>query len=98
MSKWIERPRSYYPDFDKALIVKTNDETTVQAVFADAATRAAFQQLEDFNLHVVHADEGSRLELEIEQGITDTVILQNLYTAFAVVLRKLAPSSNYYSA
>ena len=78
-----------YPEFDKALIVKTNDETKIKQVFADASVRELFQTLEDFNLHITHPEEGTRLELEIERGITDVPILRSMYDAFSKVLIQL---------
>jgi hypothetical protein len=79
-----------YEDFDAAVIVKTNDEQKVKAIFADAATRNFFQTLEDFNLHIVHHENAStKLELEIERGITDPTELRTAYEAFSKVLVQL---------
>lgn len=75
-----------YPEFDKALIIKTNDEQKIKAVFADDSTRLFFQSLEDFNLHITHPEEGTRLELEVERAVTDIGILRTMYDAFSRVL------------
>ena len=85
----LEDKRIGYPEFDKALIVKTNDEEKIKAVFADAFTREFFQSLEDFNLHITHPEEGTRLELEIERAITDIGILRTMYDMFSKVQQHL---------
>jgi hypothetical protein len=78
-----------YPDFDKEFIIKTNNEAKVKTVFEEASVRGYFQSLEAFNLHIAHADGADRLELEIEQAITDATTLHAVYRAFANVLIKL---------
>src|ERR1700744_1084968 len=40
-----------YPEFDKKLIIKTNDVAKVKAVFSDEAVRKVFQSKTAFTLH-----------------------------------------------
>jgi hypothetical protein len=88
-----------YPEFDKQLIVKTNNEQLAKYIFADENTRRTFQALTDFSFGITHhrsGDEGEKvpfLELEIDRGITDSTELRQLYHAFFSVLTKLADTA-----
>lgn len=81
-----------YPQFDKKMIVKTNDQAKVKAVFSDEKVRNIFQDRIGFTFHTTahHVSDtnikGSFLELNIEEGITDPVILREIYSAFYSVL------------
>jgi hypothetical protein len=81
-----------YPELDKHLVIKTNNHDKVKALFAEEAVRQIFTTLENFDFGVrMHSVEGSHtdqafLELNIEDGITDTSALRELYHAFYTVL------------
>jgi len=83
-----------FPEFDKKVIVKTNDEERVKALFAEEDARTAFEDLADFRLKIKeHDTDGSAtdtfLELKVEDGITSTDQLRKLYHAFVSILMKL---------
>lgn len=86
-----------YPDFDKRLVIKTNDEARVRTVFTSAEVREALLSLKDFTFEIVLPDssdsssDDSVLELIIEEGITDPVKLRQLYHAFFGVLTLIDP-------
>jgi hypothetical protein len=81
-----------YPEFDRKLIVKTNDATKLHDVLADTTARTAFEELEDFTFGITtHRPETSEnkiacLELTIETGITEADKLFAIYEAFYTVL------------
>lgn len=81
-----------YAELDKHLIIKTNHEEKVKALFADSNVRAVFEQLDDFDfgirMHSVEHEDHKHafLELNIEDGITDPAELRKLYSAFYSVL------------
>ncbi|MEO8109688.1 MAG: hypothetical protein ABI594_06650 [Ginsengibacter sp.] len=84
-----------YPEFDKKVIVKSNDEAKVKSIFADAQIRSVFKEIDDFILHIVkhHIDETEKqvnfLELTIEEAIVDTARLVSLFNAFYNVLSEI---------
>ncbi|OCX53539.1 hypothetical protein BEL04_04365 [Mucilaginibacter sp. PPCGB 2223] len=84
-----------YTDLDKHLVIKTNDETKVKALFSHKHVREVFDKLEDFDfgihLHSVeHSDhKHAFLELNIEDGITEPAELRKLYSAFYSVLETI---------
>ncbi|MGV3586474.1 MAG: hypothetical protein ACO1OF_05700 [Adhaeribacter sp.] len=88
-----------YPDFDERIIVKTTDESRVRTIFTDDDTRAALLSLKDFTYEIVLPDDGdtenndSRLELIIEEGITDPARLRQLYHIFFGTLNLIDPFS-----
>ncbi len=85
----MEDVKTGYPEFDKKLVVKTNDIEKVKAVFADEQTRKVFQSLGGFNLHIAHYDHDdkhSALELSIDRDITNVEELHSIYNAFVNVL------------
>ena len=80
-----------FPEFDKKLIVKTNDRQKLKDIFSDKSVRTAFQTLDDFTFGVTHhrADGGDNapfLELLINAGITNVATLREIYDAFSSVL------------
>lgn len=81
-----------YPEFDEALIVRTNDRERTRRIFADPEVRKLFASLRYFTLHITHhhvSDQKEKLpflELMIEDGITDPVVLRGLYEGFCKVL------------
>ncbi|GGH74064.1 hypothetical protein HNQ91_003787 [Filimonas zeae] len=76
-----------YPDFDKKVIVKTNDEEEVKRLFEDESIRVLYQNLDDYLLSVTENENYQViLEFTIQRGITDPAELQQLYTSFYKVL------------
>ena len=81
-----------YPEFDDALIIKTNDRERTRRIFSDANVRKIFQSLRSFTLHLARhhiagqTEKQPFLELSIEEGITDPAMLRNLYEVFLKVL------------
>lgn len=87
----MEDVETGYSEFDKKLVVKTNDRERVRAVFADEQVRSVFQTLDDFTFAIArHHSNGEPdvpfLELQIEVGITDPLKLREIYHAFLSVL------------
>ncbi len=80
-----------YPEFDKKVIIKTNDAEKVKHVFSDAALRQTLTSLSSFNLQLGSKDEeGTKeLALEIEEGITDAAALLPLYQLFYQILESV---------
>ena len=88
-----------YPDFDEHIIVKTTDESRVRTMLTDDTTREVLSSLKDFTFEIVLPDDGdtetndSRLELIIEEGITDPIRLRQLYHVFFGTLNLIDPFS-----
>jgi hypothetical protein len=86
-----------YPEFDEKIIVKTTDASRMRTILTDDNLRAALLGLKDFTFDIVLPDEGdtdttdSRLELIIEEGITDPQRLRPLYSAFFSTLTLIDP-------
>jgi hypothetical protein len=83
-----------YPEFDKQVLVKTNNPEKVKQLFADAESRQTVQDLVAFNFHITHpSDENgnktSVLALEIEDGVTEVSELRKLYHVFLRTLNIL---------
>lgn len=84
-----------FPELDDHLIIKTNNEDKIKSLFAMPAVIAAFTTLANFDFGIkLHSVEDSDqkqafLELNIQDGITDSKILRQLYHAFCEVLDKL---------
>ena len=63
-----------YPEFDEALIVKTNDRERTRRIFSDASVRGVFRSLRAFALHLEHGHIAGRkgkqpfLELRTDAG------------------------------
>ncbi|MEO6221432.1 MAG: hypothetical protein ABIO81_13450 [Ginsengibacter sp.] len=81
-----------YSEFDKKVIVKTNDLAKVKSIFSEKHTRMVIEDLNDFKFHITqhHIDETENkayfLELNIEEAITDMIRLRQIYNAFSSVL------------
>ncbi len=76
-----------YEEFDKKVIVKTNDEEKVKKIFSDADERNFFKTLDaDYSFGITIRNHEKELELTIEKGVTDPVILQNMYHHFYKLL------------
>ena len=77
-----------YPDLDKHLIIKTNNEDKVKHIFSDALVREVFATLESFDcgIHLRDVDDGEAeqpfLELNINEGINESGPLRRIYHAF----------------
>ncbi|MDX1811810.1 MAG: hypothetical protein R3240_07685 [Gammaproteobacteria bacterium] len=84
-----------YPEFDEALIIKTDDRERTHRIFSDVQVRETFQSLRLFTLHLTHhhiaGQKGKKafLELTIEEGVVDPAVLRNLYDAFYKVLSEV---------
>ena len=81
-----------YPEFDKKLIIKTNNAEKVKTIFADNSIREVLQTLADFTLHITHHRVDSEdekeafLEFEIQRGITEPSELRKIYHTFYNIL------------
>lgn len=76
-----------YEDFDRHVVVKTNDEARIKQLFADEQLRLFVLSLEeDYNLSLSKDHEEKVLALEIEKGITDVSALQKIYSQFVQLL------------
>ncbi|MEO8771703.1 MAG: hypothetical protein ABI402_16525 [Ferruginibacter sp.] len=85
----MEDVKTGYLEFDKKLVVKTNDIQRIKEIFADEQTRKLFQSLPGFNLHIAyydHEDKHSSLELTIDRDITNVDELHKIYDAFVNVM------------
>lgn len=84
-----------YPEFDKKIIVKTNDADRLKDVLADDSVRERILSFDEFNMHIGHHHssntevESAFLELRIDDGITEVPKLREIYTAFMLVLSKV---------
>ena len=89
-----------YKEFDKQLIIKTNDAVRLKEIFAEEVVRSVIQQLKNFTFGTVshHSPESGLkqpfLELLIETGITDVNTLREIYHAYHSVLTNLIISCN----
>src|SRR5206468_2662123 len=81
-----------YPELDRHLVIKSNDEAKVKTIFADSKVRAVFEKLQDFDFGIRHHHDDDSdleqyfLELNIDDGITNPAVLRELYNAFFTVL------------
>lgn len=86
-----------YPDLDKHLIIKTNDEHTLHRIFADAEVRAVFTGLNSFDcgIHMHHSDEDDLkhpfLELNMNYVIKDAAACRKVFHAFDKLLSAIVP-------
>lgn len=85
-----------YPEFDDAMIIKTDDRDKTRRIFADAKVREALLSLQLFTLHLTHGHLAGQkeklplLELGIEEDINDPAALRKLYEAFLEILNGIA--------
>lgn len=83
-----------YAEFDKKVVVKTNNEGKVKRIFKDEKSRSPFQNLGNFNMHISHSDDADpQLKLQVEEAIVDAKILKQLYRAFSTVMNALKNDS-----
>lgn len=86
-----------YPQFDDKIIVKSNDESRIRTILTGDTLRAAILDLKNFSFEIVLPDDGdtdtndSRLELIIEEGITDPQRLRSIYNAYFSTLNLIDP-------
>lgn len=85
-----------FQEFDKKVIIKSNDEIKVRALFSDTSVREVFQSLGDFNFGIIMHHFGGKekspcLELYADRAETDPVWLQTIYRAFFKVLTSIDP-------
>jgi hypothetical protein len=84
-----------YEEFDKKLIIKTNDPQKLKQIFSEESTRAVIQKLENFTFGITTHHTGDCnlkqpfLELMVETGITDVSKLREIYRAYFAVLSAL---------
>ncbi|MEP6584177.1 MAG: hypothetical protein ABJA90_07915 [Ginsengibacter sp.] len=96
----MEDIQTGYVEFDKKVIVKTNDTARIKSVFSEKESREPFEDLANFTFHITqhHIDETDNkadyLELNIEEAITDIPRLRQVYTAFSNVLDAIENSQN----
>jgi hypothetical protein len=84
-------------DFDKKVIVKTNDEAKAKTILEDQASRDFFKLLANYSLSITKSDEDHQhhycLELSIDDGITDAAELRKIYSHFYTILIKIDEST-----
>ena len=84
-----------YAEFDEKVVVKSDNEEKVKALFADSNARQVFGTLEGFTFgihshHIPHSDDKKYiLELYIDTGITEPTELRKIYHAFVTILDAL---------
>jgi hypothetical protein len=84
-----------YAEFDKKIVVKTNDAERAHTILSDSSMREVIQSLQDFTFHIGHHHshntevESAFLELRINDGILDVARLRVIYDAFVSVLDKI---------
>lgn len=79
-------------EFDKNLIVKTNDLDKTKAIFSDPEIRSIFQSLKYFSLQIENKskDDGGRtLEFLMDKAITKPDELKKIVMAFSAILDQL---------
>src|SRR5688500_10402806 len=74
-----------YPEFDKAVIIKTNDEAQVKKLFSIKATREVFESLNNYKFYTDTRKNGNPepttyLVLMIDEGITDPKRLKEIFS------------------
>jgi hypothetical protein len=83
-----------YPEFDRKVVVKTNDAEKIKSVFAEEHTRKIVKELTNFKFHITHdhLEKGKKdyfLELNIEEAITNMITLRQIFNAFYAVLARI---------
>ncbi len=80
------------PEFDKNLIVKTNDLEKTKEIFSDADIRQIFQELKYFSFQIENdgKPDGVRtLEFLMDKAITKPEELKKIVLAFSAILDQL---------
>ncbi|MEO6290004.1 MAG: hypothetical protein ABIO76_08795 [Ginsengibacter sp.] len=84
-----------YAEFDKKVVVKTNDPAKIKSVFSAEDTRKTLEYLVNFKFHITqhHVDETNNkanfLELNIDDAITDMILLRQIFNTFYSVLARI---------
>jgi hypothetical protein len=84
-----------YAEFDKKVIVGTNDAEKVHELFADTDVRDIFSKLDNFTLgiHAHHIEDSEVkhpwLEFSSDEAIDDAEQLKQIYHGFCKVLERL---------
>ncbi|MBC7425803.1 MAG: hypothetical protein H7321_04640 [Bacteroidia bacterium] len=84
-----------YEDLDKHLIIKTNEEQKVRALFADQGIREAFTLLTSFDcgIHMHHSNgtptKQAFLELHSNQVLKEPAEFRKIFDAFYALLSEL---------
>ncbi len=88
-----------YPEFDRKVMVKTNNPELAVRLFADPETRETIQSLYNFSFGIVghHTKDKKHkdffLELIVEEAVTEASELKKLFKAFTAVLAQLEAQS-----
>lgn len=83
------------PEFDKNVVVKSNNEHRINDLLADPSVRDVLASLTGFKFHIGHHHsdhtevESAYLELRIDDGITDIQNLRILYDVFFEIKNKV---------
>lgn len=80
------------PDFDKNLVVKTNNMEKTKRIFSDADIRKIFQDLKYFSFQIENdgKPEGGRtLEFLMDKAVTKPDELKKIVLAFSAILDEL---------
>ena len=82
-----------FPEFDKKVIIKTNNEEKIKAAFSSPFVQSVFGEMEDYSLKIKHHKIDERempfLELVIENNVPDLEELQSIYEAFFQLLNSI---------
>lgn len=75
-----------YAEFDKNVVIKTNDAAKLTTVLAGEGTRKILQNLSGFALKLESDDEGNTLDLSIQRALMDIKELNQVLAMFYEVL------------
>ncbi len=89
----MEDVETGYPEFDKKVLVKTNDAKKLRTILAESSVREVFQNLSGYSLHIDKHEgaEGDHLHLVVQHAITDRSEMQRVFNAFNHFLNALHP-------
>ncbi|RFM30129.1 hypothetical protein [Deminuibacter soli] len=82
-----------YPEFDKELFIKTNDTERTAQLFKDEFARKVFSVLSGYWFGINRNKKTGlyQLELRMQRGVTNTLLLWEIYYSFHEVLMGLTP-------
>lgn len=75
-----------YPEFDKNVVVKTNDAAKLKTVLAGEGARKILKNMSGFALKLESDDEGHNLDLSIQRALMDINELNQVLAMFYEVL------------
>jgi hypothetical protein len=80
-----------YAEFDKNVLVQTNDEQKLKSILSNPSVREVFQNLSGYSLHIDKHGEGKGdyLHLVLQHAITDNATMRTIFSAFNKVLKAL---------